>query len=245
MMSESIQQQTLSIYKGALIGLGKDTKDLDDAIINYEEMVVSLLEGIDKTISNLRGRFPDLIQNKQHLQQLISTLQESLIDKNCSHIVDAEIEQSKSKIDITPRNKKSCRDFFRKIANLTHSDKLRARGVSEEEIERLRNVFEEACKLKEVGDAYGLEFIYTSLVAKNANINRESIVKAKKSRINSLRRQRFNIENSIEGRIHRVFVNDEHKAEVMYLAQSKAELEMLKTQLMRLTVLNNSTIKGK
>ena len=238
-------QTALQAYSGALVGIGKGTEELDLNISKYEEVLNDLLDGIENTFSQLRSRFPEAIENKLIIQQHIAALERQLIEKNCSNLVDAEAAQLKAKEEaakpkISPGDMRNCRELFRKIANLTHEDKLRARNVSEEDIAYLKSIFEEAKKMKDAGDAYGLEFIYTSLVAKNANISRESIVKAKKAKIDSLRRQRYNIESSFEGRLHRVFHADENKGEVMYLSHVKAELETLKTRLMRLHVLNNA-----
>ena len=217
----------------------EDEAKLNEAISSNEAQLNQLLDGIDETFILLRNTYPEMAANKAHVLKLIAVTEQELRGKNADHIVDAEQQAA---VPERPKTggKKKCRELFARIARLTHEDKLISRGATEEEIAYMRGVFDEAKSLLDVNDHHGLEFILTTLIAKNTNVTREALVKAKRSKLISLRRQRIDIERSFEGRCHRMYCKDKNSGEVMYLAQAKSELNMLVTRLQRLRVLNQA-----
>lgn len=216
---------------------------LSSLIERGEESLNELLSNIDSAITELRGRFPDVLQSRAALLQLIAGVESDLSGKGFDNIVDNERNYGKGdkQPDLSGKDKKAMREMFKRIASLTHEDKLRSRGMEDEEITFLQTVFDDAKQMLESGDRFGLAYIYTSLLSKNnKKLTTAAIIEAKKAKLKSLQTQRSNIEKSFECQIFRVFLQDKNRAEVLYLNQAKKELEVLKLRLQRLTLLNNA-----
>ena len=249
-MTTEISAQTFALGLPVDETKEEDSK-LSSLIERGEKALNELLDGIDTTLGDLRSRFPDVLQSKASLLQMIGAVEKAISDKGFDNLVDSERNVGKQETEskLSGKDRKAMREMFRRIANLTHEDKLRSKGVSDEEIVFMRSVFDEAKNMLDAEDKFGLAYIYTSLLSKsNHKLTPEAIIEAKKAKLKSLQVQRANIEKSFECKIHRIFTQDPNRAEVLYLGHAKKELEMLNMRLQRLNLLNKAEFvneKGK